>query len=64
MVPRNPVSQTEEERAGAAGVGGRISEPTITRLAAHAAGASLAVVASMPDASGAGALSCCCELQP
>ena len=58
VVPRNPVSQTEEERASVAGGSAALSEPSITRLAAHSAGSTLAVVASTPDASGAGAATC------
>ena len=38
-----------------AGGSAALSEPSITRLAAHSAGSTLAVVASTPDASGAGA---------
>ena len=56
VVPRNPVSQTEEERANVAGPGAGLSEPSITCLAAHLSGSALAVVASTPDASGAGAV--------
>ena len=55
VVPRNPVSQTEEERANVAGPRPGLSEPSITCLAAHRCGSALAVVASTPDASGAGA---------
>ena len=48
------MSQTEEERLRAAGSSAGVSEPTVTRLAAHSAGSILALVASTPDASGAG----------
>ena len=61
VVPRNPVSQTEDERAAVAGPSQGVSEPTVMCVAANAAGSMLATVVAVPDAGGAGGLCISCR---